>query len=113
MSNEMPMPENNESTAAARLERLVAAWNQSSFDAYCADFTEHLVDHYNPNYFTRIRTQGEQWLANHYLGCLKQGCHYVHLWRSRFENSRNDVLFSLILTHDGKIAGLLKRSARV
>jgi hypothetical protein len=111
MSNEAP--QNNESTAAARLENLVAAWNNASFDAYCANFTQHLVDHYNPAYFARIRHQGGQWLANQYLGCLKQGANLVHLWRSRFEYSSNDVLFSLTLTEEGKIAGLLKRFSRV
>lgn len=106
-------PDNNESTAQTRLEHLVSAWNQSSFEAYCHDFTQHLVDHYNPSYFTRIRNQSGQWLSNRYLGCLKQGRHYVHLWRSRFESSQNDVLFSLTLTEDGKVAGLLKRFSRV
>jgi hypothetical protein len=111
MKNENPA--DNESAAAARLEHLVSAWNQSSFDAYCAQFTQSLVDHYNPSYFTRIRSQSGQWLSNQYLGCLKQGRNYVHLWRSRFEHSPNDVLFSLTLTEDGMIAGLLKRFARV
>ena len=111
MSNQIP--ENNESTAQARLDHLVSAWNQSSFEAYCGDFTQHLVDHYNPSYFTRIRTQCGQWVSNQYLGCLKQGRHYVHLWSSRFESSQNDVLFSLTLTEDGKIAGLLKRFSKV
>jgi hypothetical protein len=103
----------DESTATARLEQLVSAWNQSAFEAYCGHFTRHLIDHYNPDYFTRIRTQSGQWLSNHYLGCLKQGRHYVHLWRARFEHSPNDALFSLTLTEDGRIAGLLKRFARV
>jgi len=106
-------PENDESTAQARLEHLVSAWNQSSFEAYCDNFTQHLIDHYNPSYFTRIRKQCGQWLSNQYLGCLKQGRHYVHLWRSRFEGSQSDALFSLTLTQDGKIAGLLKRFSKV
>ena len=106
-------PENGESAAQARLEHLVSAWNQSSFEAYCENFTQPLIDHYNPGYFTRIRSQCGQWVSNHYLGCLKQGCHYVHLWRSRFESSQNDALFSLTLTEDGKIAGLLKRFTKV
>lgn len=108
-----PAPENNESTAQARLEQLVLAWNQSSFEAYCHDFTQPLVDHYNPSYFTRIRNQCGQWLSNQYLGCLQQGRHQVHLWRSRFESSQNDALFSLTLTADGKIAGLIKRFSKV
>jgi hypothetical protein len=107
------MPEMNESTANARLENLVSAWNRSSFEEYCADFTQSLVDHYNPGYFSRIRTQSGQWLSNKYLGCLKQGRNYVHLWQSRFEGSQNDVLFSLTLTADGHIAGLLKRFSKV
>jgi hypothetical protein len=37
----------------------------------------------------------------------------VHLWRARFESSQDDALFSLTLTHDGKIAGLLKRFSQV
>jgi hypothetical protein len=111
MNNEMP--ENNESTAQSRLEHLVAAWNQSSFEAYCDHFTQQLVDHYNPSYFTRIRTQCGEWMSNQYLGCLKQGRHQVHLWRARFESSQNDVLFSLTLTEEGKIAGLLKRFSKV
>lgn len=106
-------PANNESTAAARLENLVKAWNSSSFEAYCADFTQQLVDHYNPGYFTRIRTQSGQWLANQYLGRLQQGNYFVHLWRSRFENTANDVLFSLSLNAQGKIAGLWKRASGV
>ena len=106
-------PENNEPTTQARLEQLVSAWNQSSFDAYCRDFTQSLVDHYNPSYFTRIRNQCGNWLSNQYLGCLKQGANYVHLWRSRFESSPDDALFSLTLTADGKVAGLLKRFSRV
>lgn len=106
-------PENNESTAQARLEHLVSAWNQSSFEAYCGHFTQQLVDHYNPSYFTRIRNQCGKWMSNQYLGCLKQGRHYVHLWRSRFEASQSDVLFSLTLTADGQIAGLLKRFSKV
>jgi hypothetical protein len=106
-------PEDNESMAKARLENLVSAWNQSSFDAYCHDFTQHLVDHYNPSYFTRIRNKCGRWLENQYLGCLKQGSHYVHLWRSRFESSQSDALFSLTLTPDGRIVGLLKRFSRV
>jgi hypothetical protein len=106
-------PENEGTTAEARLEHLVAAWNQASFEAYCRDFTQRLVEHYNPGYFTRIRNQGGKWLSNQYLGCLKQGRHCVHLWRSRFETTPNDVLFSLTLTEDGKIAGLLKRAAGV
>ena len=111
MSNEVP--QNNESAATVRLENLVAAWNNASFDAYCANFTQNLIDHYNPDYFARIRNVGGEWLANQYLGCLKQGAFFVHLWRSRFERSSNDVLFSLTLTEDGKIAGLLKRFSRV
>src|ERR1700720_125839 len=111
MTNETP--EHNESIAAARLERLVSAWNQSSFEAYCRHFTQQLVDHYNPSYFERIRAQSGRWLSNQYLGCLKQGRHCVHLWRSRFEHCENDALFSLTLTADGMIAGLLKRFARV
>jgi hypothetical protein len=103
----------NEMTANARLEALVAGWNQASFDAYAADFTQRLVDHYNPSYFARIREQSGKWMANQYLGCLKQGGHYVHLWRARFENSANDVLFSLTLNLEGKIAGLLKRASGV
>jgi hypothetical protein len=106
-------PENDGTTAEARLERLVAAWNQSSFEAYCNDFTQRLIDHYNPDYFTRIRNQSGKWLSNQYLGSLKQGSHHVHLWRSRFESTQNDVLFSLTLTPEGKIAGLLKRAAGV
>jgi len=108
-----PSPEYNESTAQARMEQLVLAWNKSSFDAYCQDFTQHLVDHYNPSYFTRIRQQCGQWLSNQYLGCLKQGGNCVHLWRARFESTQNDALFSLTLTADGKIAGLLKRFSQV
>ena len=46
-------------------------------------------------------------------GCLKQGGHYVHLWRARFDSSPNDVLFFLTLTADGRIAGLLKRFCKV
>jgi len=111
MTNETP--ENNGSLAAVRLGRLVSAWNQASFEAYCQDFTRQLVDHYNPSYFERIRAQSGRWLSNDYLGCLKQGCHSVHLWRSRFENSQNDTLFSLTLNGDGMIVGLLKRFARV
>lgn len=103
----------NEATAIALLQSLTSAWNQSSFESYCAHFTQHLIDHYNPSYFTRIRTQCGQWLSNHYLGCLQQGRHQVHLWRSRFESSQNDALFSLTLTEDGKIAALLKRFSRV
>ena len=106
-------PGDNESMAKARLENLVAAWNLASFDAYCGDFTQHLVDHYNPSYFLRIRNKCGKWLENQYLGCLKQGSHYVHLWRSRFESSPGDALFSLTMTHDGKIAGLLKCFSRV
>lgn len=105
-------PENHASEAPGRLERLVSAWNQSAFEAYCEGFTQHLIDHYNPTYFTRIRNQYGQWLSNQYLGRLKQGCYDVHLWRARFEHSQNDALFSLSLK-DGKIAGLLKRFARV
>jgi hypothetical protein len=104
-----PAPDNNESTAQARLDHLVSAWNQSSFEAYSQDFSQPLTDHYNPNYFTRIRSQCGQWLSNQYLGCLRQGRHQVHLWRARFESSENDALFSLTLTADGKIAALLKR----
>jgi hypothetical protein len=107
------IPEDSQSTANARLEQLVAAWNRSSFEDYCGHFTQSLIDHYNPGYFARIRTQSGQWLSNKYLGCLNQGHHYVHLWRSRFEGSENDVLFSLTLTPDGKIAALLKRFSRV
>jgi hypothetical protein len=110
MNNETP---DSEAAAQSRLEQLVAAWNQASFEAYSGHFTQHLVDHYNPGYFARIRSQSGQWLSNQYLGCLKQGRHYVHLWRSRFESSENDALFSLTLTEDGKIAGLLKRFSRV
>jgi hypothetical protein len=106
-------PEDNESMAKARLEKLVSAWNQSSFEAYCGDFTQNLVDHYNPNYFLRIRNKCGKWLENQYLGCLKQGSHFVHLWRSRFESSGNDALFSLTLTPEGKIVALLKRFSRV
>jgi hypothetical protein len=106
-------PEKNESTAQARLEHLVSAWNQSSFEAYSDTFTQYLIDHYNPSYFARIRNHYGQWLSNQYLGCLKQGCHHVHLWRSRFEGSQNDALFSLTLTEDGKIRGLLKRFSKV
>ena len=61
-------PDNNESTAQTRLEHPVSAWNQSSFEAYCHDFTQHLVDHYNPSYFTRIRNQSGQWLSNRISG---------------------------------------------
>ena len=111
MSDEIPA--NNESTAVARLDNLVAAWNKASFDAYSADFTQRLIDHYNPSYFTRLRTKSGQWLANQYLGCLQQGNYFVHLWRSRFENTTNDVLFSLSLNTDGKIVGLWKRSSGV
>jgi hypothetical protein len=111
MSNELSG--NSESTAAARLDKLVASWNKSSFDDYSASFTRGLVDHYNPSYFTRIRNQSGQWLANQYLGCLKQGRHFVHLWRSQFENSTNDVLVSLTLTPEGLIAGILKRTRGV
>jgi hypothetical protein len=103
----------NESTAIAHVERLVSGWNQASFQVYSQGFTQSLVDHYNPNYFTRIRNQCGQWLSNHYLGCLKQGRHYVHLWSSKFERSADDALFSLTLTEDGKIAGLLKRFSKV
>jgi hypothetical protein len=106
-------PENDESTARLRLEHLVCAWNQSLFEDYCDNFTQKLVDHYNSGYFTRIRNQCGQWLSNQYLGCLRQGRHQVHLWRSRFESSPNDALFSLTLTEDGKIAGLLKRFSKV
>src|SRR5579863_6432731 len=106
-------PDMNESAANARLENLVSAWNRSSFEEYCANFTQSLVDHYNPSYFSRIRTQSGRWLSNKYLGCLKQGRYCVHLWRSRFEGSENDVLFSLTMTTDGHIAGLLKRFSRV
>ena len=111
MNNEMP--ENNESLAASRLEKLVAAWNESSFESYSSDFTQGLVDHYNPGYFARLRQQGGKWLANQYLGRIRQGSNFVHLWSARFENSTNDVLFSITLTLDGKIAGLLKRSSGV
>jgi hypothetical protein len=38
---------------------------------------------------------------------------YAHLWRFRLENTANDVLFSLSLTNDGRISGLLKRAAGV
>ncbi len=106
-------PENNEALAKARLENLVSAWNQSSFETYSGDFTQHLVDRYNPNYFARIRNQTGKWLENQYLGCLQQGTHYVHLWRSRFENAQNDALFSLTLNREGKIAALLKRFSHV
>jgi hypothetical protein len=105
--------ERNESVASSRLENLVGAWNQSSFEAYSRDFTQYLVDHYNPAYFARIRSQCGQWLSSQYLGCLQQGRHQVHLWRARFERSANDALFSLTLTADGRIAGLLKRFSRV
>jgi hypothetical protein len=111
MSEEMPA--NNESTANARLEDLVSAWNRASFEDYCGHFTQSLLDHYNPSYFERIRTQCGQWMSNKYLGCLKQGRHCVHLWQARFEGSENDVLFSLTLTPDGRIAALLKRFSRV
>jgi len=111
MSEELPA--DADSTASARLEQLVSAWNRSSFDEYCANFSQQLIDHYNPNYFTRIRTRCGQWVSNKYLGCLKQGENYVHLWQSRFERSENDVLFSLTLSHGGKILGLLKRFSRV
>ena len=76
-------------------------------------FTQQLVDHYNPSYFERIRARSGHWLSNQYLGSLKQGRHCVHLWRSRFEHCENDALFSLTLTADGMIAGLLKRFAKV
>jgi len=108
-----PSPANDESTAQARLAHLVAAWNRSSFETYCDHFTQPLIDHYNPGYFTRIRTQCGQWLSNQYLGCLRQGGHQVYLWRARCESAQNDALFSLTLTADGKIAGLLKRFAKV
>jgi len=103
----------NESTAIARIEHLVLAWNKAAFGSYCEAFTQSLVDHYNPSYFNRIRTQCGQWLSNQYLGCLKQRRYYVHLWRSRFEQSADDALFSLTLTEDGRIAGLLKRFSKV
>ena len=95
------------------VQHLVSAWNESSFDRYCRYFTQHLIDHYNPSYFRRIRTEAGRWLSNEYFGMLKQGGLCVHLWRARFENSKNDVLFSLTLNAEGKIAGLLKRSSRV
>ena len=47
-----PSPANDESTAQARLAHLVAAWNQASFETYCDHFTQPLIDHYNPGYFT-------------------------------------------------------------
>lgn len=107
------IPDNNASVAAQRLESLVEGWNQSSFEAYSQNFTQSLVDHYNPNYFTRLRAQGGRWLDHQYLGSLQQGRYHVHLWRARFEHTNNDVLFSLSITPDGKIAGLLKRSSGV
>jgi hypothetical protein len=106
-------PENNESTAQARLEQLVSAWNQSSFEAYSHNFSQDLVDHYNPHHFTHMRNQYGKWMSNQYLGSLKQGCHQVHLWRSRFESPPDDALFSLTLTADGKIAKLLTRYSHV
>ena len=105
--------ESNELLAASRLKNLVDAWNQSSFEAYSRDFTQYLVDHYNPAYFARIRSQCGQWLSSQYLGCLNQGRHQVHLWRARFERSANDALFSLTLTGDGRISALLKRFSKV
>lgn len=111
MNNELP--ESSESSAKAVLDDLVSAWNRSSFEDYCGHFTQSLTDHYNPGYFSRIRTQCGQWMSNKYLGSLKQGRNYVHLWQSRFESSENDVLFSLTLNSEGQIAGLLKRFSRV
>jgi hypothetical protein len=107
------IPKKSESAAKAHLKQLVAGWNQSSFEDYSRGFTQYLTDHYNPSYFKRLRTQLGSWLNNQYLGSLKQGTCYVHLWRSEFEGSKNDALFSLTLTKDGKIAGLLKRFAQV
>jgi hypothetical protein len=109
----MDEPESDSSTAEQRLERLVRAWNESSFEAYSGDFTQTLIDHYNPSYFSRIREKSGRWISNQYLGCLKQGRHHVHLWRSRFEVSENDALCSLTLTEGGKIAGLIKRLSGV
>ena len=108
----------NEPTAEAPapdalLQKLINAWNESSFEAYSQDFTQRLVDHYNPGYFSRLRASAGRWLSNEYLGALDQGNHRVHLWRSRFERSKNDVLFSLTLNREGRIAGLLKRANRV
>jgi hypothetical protein len=104
---------NDEAGATSRLDNLVSAWNNASFESYSKHFTQSLVDHYNPTYFARIRASGGRWLSNQYLGALNQGHRVVHLWRSRFESTQNDVLFSLSLTADGHIAGLLKRMAGV
>ncbi len=103
----------NTSTAKAHLKQLVAGWNLASFENYSQGFTQNLTDHYNPGYFKRLREQLGSWSGNRYLGSLKQGAYFVHLWRSEFEKSKNDALFSLTLTQNGQIAGLLKRFSQV